>query len=189
VRRRGDGVLAAFTGLDHDAPLPAALAAAQALAAERGHSVIHLGTGLLRRSAQGKSAVYGDDPVSVYFTWVNAGKRSISLDLRTERGAALARELALASDVVLENFRPGALEKYGLDAAALRATKPALIYCSVNGWGGDNSWSQRRVRRWCRPRSGGWSSARLHNAPRPTPTSTETSRPVFCRSPRSSAAF
>jgi crotonobetainyl-CoA:carnitine CoA-transferase CaiB-like acyl-CoA transferase len=87
----------------------------------------------------------GDDPVSVYFTWVNAGKRSISLDLRTERGAALARELALASDVVLENFRPGALEKYGLDAAALRATKPALIYCSVNGWGGDNSWSQRRA--------------------------------------------
>src|SRR3954451_1435936 len=87
----------------------------------------------------------GDDPVSVYFTWVNAGKRSISLDLRSERGAALARELALASDVVLENFRPGALEKYGLDAAALRATKPALIYCSVNGWGGDNSWSQRRA--------------------------------------------
>ena len=38
----------------------------------------------------------GDDPVSVYFTWVNAGKRSVSLDLRTERGAALARELALA---------------------------------------------------------------------------------------------
>src|SRR3954468_5789905 len=73
----------------------------------------------------------GDDPGSVYFPWVTAGKRSVSLDLKTERGAALARELALASDVVLENFRPGALEKYGLDAAALRATKPALIYCSV----------------------------------------------------------
>jgi len=57
VRQRGDGVLAAFTGLDHDAPLPAALAAAQALAGQRGRSVIHLGTGLLRRSAQGKIAV------------------------------------------------------------------------------------------------------------------------------------
>jgi crotonobetainyl-CoA:carnitine CoA-transferase CaiB-like acyl-CoA transferase len=87
----------------------------------------------------------GDDPVSVYFTWVNAGKRSVSLDLKTERGAALARELALASDVVLENFRPGALEQYGLDAAALRAAKPSLVYCSINGWGGDNSWSQRRA--------------------------------------------
>jgi crotonobetainyl-CoA:carnitine CoA-transferase CaiB-like acyl-CoA transferase len=87
----------------------------------------------------------GDDPVSVYFTWVNAGKRSVSLALRTARGAALARELALASDVVLENFRPGALEQYGLDAASLRAAKPSLVYCSVNGWGGDNSWSQRRA--------------------------------------------
>src|SRR4029079_2222079 len=87
----------------------------------------------------------GDDPVSVYFTWVNAGKRSISLDLRTARGASLARELALASDVVLENFRPGALEKYGLDAAALRATQLSLVYCSVKWWDVDNSWSQRRA--------------------------------------------
>ena len=88
----------------------------------------------------------GDDPVSVYFTWVNAGKRSISLDLRTERGAALvARSWRESSDVVLENFRPGVLEKYGLDAAALRRAKPELVYCSINGWGGDNSWSQRRA--------------------------------------------
>jgi CoA:oxalate CoA-transferase len=87
----------------------------------------------------------GDDPVSVYFTWVNAGKRSISLDLRTERGAALARDLALTCDVFLENFRPGALEQYGLDPASLLAAKPSLVYCSVNGWGADNSWSQRRA--------------------------------------------
>jgi len=87
----------------------------------------------------------GDDPVSVYFTWVNAGKRSVSLDLKTERGAALARDLALASDVVLENFRPGALEQFGLDQASLLGAKPSLIYCSINGWGGDNSWSQRRA--------------------------------------------
>lgn len=87
----------------------------------------------------------GDDPVSVYFTWVNAGKRSVSLDLKTERGASLARELALSSDVVLENFRPGALEQYGIDHVSLLAAKPSLIYCSINGWGGDNSWSQRRA--------------------------------------------
>jgi CoA:oxalate CoA-transferase len=87
----------------------------------------------------------GDDPVSVYFTWVNAGKRAISLDLRTERGAELARELAASSDVLLENFRPGALEQYGLDHATLLARRPELIYCSINGWGFDNSWSQRRA--------------------------------------------
>jgi CoA:oxalate CoA-transferase len=87
----------------------------------------------------------GEAPVSVYFTWVNAGKRSISLDLRTERGVELARQLAESSDVVLENFRPGALEKYGLDADTLLARKPALVYCSINGWGIANSWSQRRA--------------------------------------------
>jgi CoA:oxalate CoA-transferase len=87
----------------------------------------------------------GDPPVSVYFTWANAGKRSISVDLRTDRGVALARQLAESSDVVLENFRPGALEKYGLDADTLRARKPELVYCSINGWGYDNSWSQRRA--------------------------------------------
>ncbi len=87
----------------------------------------------------------GDDPVSVYFTWANAGKRSISLDLRTARGAELAQALALTCDVLLENFRPGALEQYGLDATTLLAHKPDLIYCSINGWGADNSWSQRRA--------------------------------------------
>jgi CoA:oxalate CoA-transferase len=87
----------------------------------------------------------GEDPVSVYFTWVNAGKRSISLDLRTPRGAELAQQLAVTSDVFLENFRPGALEKFGLDAPSLLARKPDLVYCSINGWGTDNSWSQRRA--------------------------------------------
>jgi CoA:oxalate CoA-transferase len=87
----------------------------------------------------------GDDPVSVYFTWVNAGKRSISVDLREPRGADLVRRLALGSDVFLENFRPGVLEKYGLDAEALLAQHAGLVYCSINGWGLDNSWSQRRA--------------------------------------------
>ena len=87
----------------------------------------------------------GDDPVSVYFTWVNAGKRSIALDLSTDRGAELARQLADSSDVVLENFRPGVLEKYGLDASTLLARRPSLVYCSINGWGLENSWSQRRA--------------------------------------------
>ena len=87
----------------------------------------------------------GEDPISVYFTWVNAGKRSIGIDLTDERGAELARQLARSSDVVLENFRPGVLARYGLDAASLRRADPSLVYCSINGWGLDNSWSQRRA--------------------------------------------
>jgi len=87
----------------------------------------------------------GVDPVSVYFTWANAGERAVSLDLRTARGTELAQQLALSCDVFLENFRPGALKKFGLDPATLLARKPELVYCSINGWGADNSWSQRRA--------------------------------------------
>ncbi|MEX1006614.1 MAG: CoA transferase [Acidimicrobiia bacterium] len=87
----------------------------------------------------------GDEPVSVYFTWANAGKRSVSIDVRAPRGNDLVRELAATSDVVLENFRPGVLEKFGLDADTLLARRPTLVYCSINGWGFANSWSQRRA--------------------------------------------
>ena len=66
----------------------------------------------------------GDDPVSVYFTWVNAGKRSISIDLRTDEGAELVRRLALTSDVVLDNFRPDVLAKFGLDAGPCSRSNP-----------------------------------------------------------------
>ena len=87
----------------------------------------------------------GADGMSVYFTWANAGKRSITVNLRDGRGAELARQLATSSDVVLENFRPGVLEQFGLDAPTLMARNPTLVYCSVNGWGTANSWSNRRA--------------------------------------------
>jgi CoA:oxalate CoA-transferase len=87
----------------------------------------------------------GAEPVSVYFTWANAGKRSVCVDLRTPAGEDLVRRLALSSDVVLENFRPGVLAKFGLDADTLLGAHPTLVYCSINGWGLANSWSQRRA--------------------------------------------
>jgi crotonobetainyl-CoA:carnitine CoA-transferase CaiB-like acyl-CoA transferase len=87
----------------------------------------------------------GSDSMSVYFSWVNAGKRSIAVDLRNEKVAAMVRELALTSDVMLENFRPGVLDRFGMGSAELRGKNPQLIYCSISGWGTDNSWSQRRA--------------------------------------------
>jgi CoA:oxalate CoA-transferase len=87
----------------------------------------------------------GEGPISVYFSWANAGKRSIVVDLRSSRAAELAREVAVTSDVVLENFRPGVLEKYGLDGDSLLQRNPRLVYGSINGWGMENSWSQRRA--------------------------------------------
>lgn len=72
---------------------------------------------------------------SAYYLAINRNKRSLALDLKSPDGLALARRLALASDVVVENFRPGVLARLGLDVAALRREKPDLIWCSISGFG------------------------------------------------------
>jgi crotonobetainyl-CoA:carnitine CoA-transferase CaiB-like acyl-CoA transferase len=64
----------------------------------------------------------------------NRGKASICLDLKAADGLAVARRLAVSADVVVENFRPGAMERLGLGADALRAENPRLIYCSEKGF-------------------------------------------------------
>lgn len=68
-------------------------------------------------------------------TMVNRNKRSLSLDLRTERGGELLRDLVRTSDVVIENFRPGTLARWGLGYPQLRLIKPDLIFVSISGWG------------------------------------------------------
>ena len=72
-----------------------------------------------------------------YYLSVNRGKRSVTLDIAKPEAQAIVRALAATSDVVIENFKAGALAKYGLDAASLRAIKPDLVYCSVTGFGQD----------------------------------------------------
>jgi crotonobetainyl-CoA:carnitine CoA-transferase CaiB-like acyl-CoA transferase len=72
-----------------------------------------------------------------YFLSVNRGKRSVTIDIARPEGQALVRDLAQRCDVVVENFKAGALAKYGLDAASLRTIKPSLICCSVTGFGQD----------------------------------------------------
>jgi crotonobetainyl-CoA:carnitine CoA-transferase CaiB-like acyl-CoA transferase len=72
-----------------------------------------------------------------YFLSVNRGKRSLTIDMAKPEGQAILRQLAAESDIVIENFKAGALAKYGLDAATLRAQHPKLIYCSVTGFGQD----------------------------------------------------
>jgi crotonobetainyl-CoA:carnitine CoA-transferase CaiB-like acyl-CoA transferase len=72
-----------------------------------------------------------------YHLSVNRGKRSVTLDIAKPEGQAIVRRLAERCDIVVENFRAGALAKYGLDAASLRAIKPSLITCSVTGFGQD----------------------------------------------------
>lgn len=73
--------------------------------------------------------------VSTYFAAMNCGKRSIVLDLRHEEGRQLARDLSRQADVVIENFRPGVMQRLGLDYETLSRYNPGLIYCSVSGFG------------------------------------------------------
>ena len=75
------------------------------------------------------------DGVSTYYLGINRGKRSIALDLRDQKDAALARELARRADVFIENFKPGGLTKYGLDYESVRADNPGLVYTSISGFG------------------------------------------------------
>jgi glutaryl-CoA transferase len=75
----------------------------------------------------------GED--AAYFLALNRNKRSIVLDLATERDRLLARRLALSSDVVVENFRPGLMPRFGLGYEDLSADKPALVYCSLTAFG------------------------------------------------------
>ena len=86
--------------------------------------------------AWGPPFVGGD---AAYFLSLNRNKRSIALDLGTDEGAAAARRLALASDVVIENFRPGLMARFGLDFATLSAKHPGLVYCSLTAFGEDGS--------------------------------------------------
>jgi formyl-CoA transferase len=72
---------------------------------------------------------------SSYFLSVNRNKRSLALNLRDERGAEVLRRLVLQSDVLLENFVPGTLDRLGFSYETCRALKPDLIYCSISGFG------------------------------------------------------
>ena len=74
-------------------------------------------------------------PLSHYFIALNRSKKSVALNLKTPEGAAVARDLARRADVVVENFRPGVMERLGLGHAALAAENPRLVTCSIAGFG------------------------------------------------------
>lgn len=71
------------------------------------------------------------------FASCNRGKRSLCLDLKSDEGCELARELAADADVVVESFRPGVLARFGLDYESVAETNPDIVYCSVTGFGQD----------------------------------------------------
>lgn len=73
--------------------------------------------------------------VSHYFLSVNRGKKSIVIDLKTDAGVALVKDLAAKCDILIENYRPGVMDRLGLGYEALSAINPRLIYCAISGFG------------------------------------------------------
>ena len=84
-------------------------------------------------SSRRMAGAIGDDSPS--YNAVNRGKRGIVLDLKTASGQDIFRRLARRSDIVIENYRPGVMQRFGLDYATLSADHPALIYASISGYG------------------------------------------------------
>ena len=80
---------------------------------------------------------------AAYFLCTNRNKRSLTVDIAQPAGQAIVRKLAADADVVIENFKVGGLAPYGLDYASLRALNPALVYCSITGFGQDGPYAAR----------------------------------------------
>ncbi|WP_295852505.1 CaiB/BaiF CoA-transferase family protein [uncultured Xylophilus sp.] len=84
-----------------------------------------------------------DTDQAAYFACCNRNKRSVTVDMATPDGAALLRRIAAGCDVVVENFKVGGLQAYGLDYASLQALNPRLVYCSITGFGQDGPYAKR----------------------------------------------
>ncbi|MFE7418161.1 CaiB/BaiF CoA transferase family protein [Rhodococcus sp. NPDC057529] len=87
-------------------------------------------------------AVHG---VASHFVWLNRGKESVSVDLKTADGVAVVRKLVDRADVVVQNLAPGAIDRLGLGAEALRADRPELIVVNMTGYGTDGPLQARKA--------------------------------------------
>jgi crotonobetainyl-CoA:carnitine CoA-transferase CaiB-like acyl-CoA transferase len=113
--------------------------------ADQGADVIKvepLGGDITRRSRQ---SVSRSGEFSALFVSTNRGKRSLALDLKRPEAGAIMRKLAARADVLVQNFRPGAMDRLGLDERTLRASNPRLIYVSISGVGENGPYAQKRV--------------------------------------------
>lgn len=110
------------------------------------HQLAHLGAELIKVEMPGSGDLarrLGADPelnakgMGVSFLAQNAGKRSITLNLKHPRGKTLLKELVRGADVLVENFRPGVMERLGLGYEVLKRENPRLVYCAISGFGQD----------------------------------------------------
>lgn len=110
------------------------------------HQLAHLGADVIKVEAResgdlarqlGADTALNQAHMGVSFLAQNPGKRSITVDLKRESGKAVFRRLVATADVVVENFRPGVMQRLGVGFDALRAHNPRLVYCAISGFGQD----------------------------------------------------
>jgi len=116
------------------------------------HQLAHLGAEVIKVEAVGRGDLarqLGADPelnakgMGVSFLAQNAGKKSVTVNLKHEQGKALFLKLVKTADVVVENFRPGVMDRLGVGHAVLKQIKPELVYCAISGFGQDGPWVHR----------------------------------------------
>lgn len=83
--------------------------------------------------------------LSSYFVWLNRGKESLRLDLKDDRDRDVLKRVIAKADAVVQNLRPGALERMGLGPESLRQERPDLIYCSISGYGESGPYAKRKA--------------------------------------------
>ncbi|WP_438976057.1 CaiB/BaiF CoA transferase family protein [Roseicyclus sp.] len=112
----------------------------------------HLGATVIKVEAVGRGDLarnLGADPdlsargMGISFLAQNAGKTSLTLNLKDGRGRAILEKLVLGADVLVENFRPGVMDRLGVGPDHLRALNPRLIYCAISGFGQTGPWADR----------------------------------------------
>jgi CoA:oxalate CoA-transferase len=91
----------------------------------------------------GRAGVPHVNQMSVYYTQQNAGKRNLSLDLNWPEAREIVKDLCRDADVIVENFRPGTLARFGLGYGQVRETNPAVVYVSMSGYGQTGPWRNR----------------------------------------------
>ncbi len=113
------------------------------------HQLAHLGAEVIKVEAVGRGDLarnLGADPalsakgMGISFLAQNAGKASVTLNLKDPRGKDILRKLVREADVLVENFRPGVMDRLGVGYEALKVENPALIYCAISGFGQDGPW-------------------------------------------------
>ncbi|KPP85073.1 MAG: putative acyl-CoA transferases/carnitine dehydratase [Rhodobacteraceae bacterium HLUCCA08] len=116
------------------------------------HQLAHLGAEVIKVEAVGRGDLarnLGADPelsargMGISFLAQNAGKKSLTLNLKDARGKAVLKRLVAGADVLVENFRPGVMDRLSLGYDVLKRDNPALVYCAISGFGQDGPWSGR----------------------------------------------